>query len=198
MLRRLSRPEHPPIDVPSARSRLRMDATDEDVDLDRLIRTSAEVLEKHTGLVMGPTSFEYRADAWPACMEIKLPAAPVRDVSAVVYLDEDEAEQTLPASDWSWERTHEGATITLATGFSNPTVLERAGAIRVRFTAGFDDPSESGAGDDPDLVLPATAEMAMLFLVGHWNEHRESVAEGAMNHVPETFDLLASQLRIYR
>lgn len=198
MLKKLSRPDNPPIGVPAAKDRLRLDTSDRDMDLDRLLRAAAEAVEVRTGLVMAPTQYEYRVDLWPGFSPLRLPVAPVRDVTEVVYLDEDGAEQTVASSSWYFDRTSEGADLRFDSDYSGPALYERPGSLRVRFTAGYDDPAASGAGDDPELVLPATAEMAILFLVGHWHEHAESVAATQTYEVPETFELLAGQMRIFR
>lgn len=200
MLVKLTAPIGEAVSVERAKERLRIDGTADDADLARVIEAATAAVEKQTGLTLRATDFELGLDSWHdwprGC--IQLPAAPVRAVTEVVYLDADLVEQTVDAADYFWERTPEGAIVDFVEGFSRPPLGDRPHAVKVRFSAGFDAPDASGSGDDPELAFPATAEMAVLFLVGHWHQMRESVAPGEQFPVPQAFEYLAGQLRIYR
>jgi uncharacterized phiE125 gp8 family phage protein len=197
MLERIVAPEGAVVTVDRAKQRLRIDGTDSDDDLEALIEAATGAVEHETGLTLRPTTFELRADNW-LCSPVNLPAAPFRDVVEVAYLDTSDAEQEVDAANYYVDRTSEGAHLHFVAGFSSPSLSDRKGAVRYRFSVGFDDPGESGSGDDPTLVLPATAVMAVLFLVGHWYENRESVLLEQRYEVPDTFRLLSRQLRVFR
>jgi uncharacterized phiE125 gp8 family phage protein len=195
MLIKTSAADYLPVTVGRAKQRLHIDFADDDVDLEALIRAAVQALEDRTGLVLATSAFEYRIGCWSS--RIDLPAAPIRNVAAVKYLDPEGNEQTAPAQDWYWVPGHAGGAVFFNSLFSAPATADRPDAIRVVFEAGFDDPSATPG--DPRLAFPPAAEMAILFLVGQWYAHRESVIVGVTPlPVPQTFEWLASQLRIYR
>lgn len=196
MLVKLTAPAGDAVSVARAKDRLRIDGSSSDDDLERLIEAATMAVEKQTGLTLRATDFELGLDCWgwPIC----LPAAPVREVTEVAYLDADLAEQIVDPADYYWERRPWGAALWFVRGFSKPELGDRPQPLKVRFSAGFDDSGASGSGDDPELAFPATAEMAILFLVGHWFQQRESVAAGEQFIVPQAFEYLAGQLRVYR
>lgn len=176
--------------------------TDDNADVEALIRAAMGVLEGRANIVLQPSDWELRLDCWPTCAPrcIAIPLAPVRDVTGVSYIDEDGAEQSIAQSGdvWLWERTSDGAVLWFRSDFDFPTIDRRHQAVRVQFSAGYDPPEQSGSGDDPELVLPSQAELALLYLVGTWTEHRESVAKVDTSTVPQTFDLLIEKLKVFR
>lgn len=205
MLRKITASESLVVSVERAKLRLRVDENEDeedgfdDEDLELLIQAATGVVEKSTGRTLRPTSFELRTDEWPGVAPICLPAYPIRDVEEVVYLDEAGSEQPVDADDWYWDLTEEGGDLRLVDTFSGPALYDRPGSVRVRFSAGYDVSGESGSGDDPELRLTAEVELAVLFLVAHWYASREPVNVGnVVAKVPDTFELIAAQLRIYR
>lgn len=176
--------------------------SDDNADVEALIEAAMGVFEGRTHLVLQPSDWELRLDHWPTCAPrcIAIPSAPVRDVTGVSYIDEDGVEQSIAQSgdNWTWERTTEGAVLWFRSDFELPTIDRRHQAVRVQFSAGFDPPDQSGSGDDPELVLPPQAELALLYLVGTWTENRESVAKAQAFDVPHTFDLLIEGLKVFR
>lgn len=162
----------------------------ENVDLSVLIKAAMAAVQNRAGVTIGETTFEYRQDYWG---RICLPASPVREVLSVRYIDTEGTEQTVPEAEWDWDRRSDGAEVFLADGFSYPALRHRPGSIRVTFKAGYEIEN-----DDPELILPPQAEMATRFLIGLWYENREAAADAQVYVVPETFDLLAQQLRVYR
>lgn len=189
-----------PVSVARAKERHHIETSDYDVDIEALILAATGVVEDRTGLTLQTSSWEYRTHCWPCWNRpLQIPAAPVGDVTGVSYLDIDGVEQTLAlsAEEFRWNRTAEGADIFFASGFAFPDLFCDPQAVRVQFTAGFDDPAQSGSGDDPELVLPPKAELAVLFLIGTWYENRESV--GAQKYpVPDTLDALLAGLKVFR
>lgn len=185
-----------PVSLDDAKAWLRVDHNDEDELITRLVYGAVAATEDRTGRILAPSSWEWQADRWDRWFAI--PAFPIRDVTSVVYLDEDGTEQTLDAADWYWHRTAEGAEVRFVSTWSSPTLYDRPRSVRVRFDAGYDDPTASGSGDDPDLVLPENAKMALRFLIAHWYANRESVTTANVYEVPQTFEYLAQQLRIFR
>lgn len=176
MLKITARASSFPVTLDQLKDHVEAPADHDDDKLLRALKAAIEYCEEHTSLSLALKTFEYRADTWPCGpAEIRLPKAPVVDVLSVKYLDEDGVLRTVSSSDWTWERTFDGATVTFGADFTAPDLQEsRRGAVRVEFEAGFDDPALSGSGDDPDLHLPERAVQAVLMLAAHWYANREA------------------------
>lgn len=182
-----------PVSVSRAKDRLRIDVTANDADLLAIIKAATLAVEHETGRMLAPSAWEYRTDCW----DISIPLAPVRTITSITYLDTDHAEQTINPVNYYWHETESGAEVHFIDTYSFPTLSNRDEAITVSFESGYDD-TGSGTGGDPTLVLPPTLELAVLFLVGHWYERREMTGKEEPFRIPNTFEFLASQLRVYR
>jgi uncharacterized phiE125 gp8 family phage protein len=93
MLIRLSTPSGLAAQLEDVKEDLRVGHDDDDAKIERLIRQETDRYQDFTGRVLLPTDYEWRTDSWrePIC----LPVYPIREVTEVVYLDGNEAEQTL-------------------------------------------------------------------------------------------------------
>ena len=100
---------------------------------------------------------------------------PARDV-IVKYVDVDGVEQTLAETVYSVNQFRAPGEVGLAYNQSWPPARNEQGAIRVTYTAGYNIPGTSPAGEYP---LPAAIRAAMLLLIGNWYENREAVVVGA-------------------
>lgn len=189
-----------PVDLERAKQRLHIETNDYDIDLNSLLLAATAAVEHHTGRALFPSVWEWRRDCWPGCYPIEIPLAPIRDVTEVAYLDDLNDEQTVDDANWDWRRTPSGAELWFTSGYSYPTLYDQRGRDRVivRVSAGYDDPTASGAGDDPELEIDPRLEMAVLFLVSTWFERREHASADQLFEVPDTFKFLANQLRIFR
>ena len=92
--------------------------TDDDTLIKAYIRAATRLVEERTSRILLPTEMEFRADCWRE--PIRIPAAPIRSVTEVAYLDGDHAEQALDAADWYEIATPEGADIRFTDAFGSP------------------------------------------------------------------------------
>ncbi len=198
MLIRLSQPSGLFVSVDEVKAQAVISTDDDDLLLEAYIGAATRFAEDRTGRILLPTDFEWRADSWrePIC----IPAVPVRVVTELVYLDEDQAEQALAPADWYQVETTEGVEIRFTDAFSSPSLSDRRiQPVRVRFTAGYDEPGVSGSGDDPKLAQDPMDRLIVMILVAHWYQSREPVAIGAtVATVPFSADALIAMRRIYR
>lgn len=169
------------------------------------MKAATEFVQKHTNLTLQPTTFEERFCAWPFYAGvprylgiIPLSRVPVRDVEAVKYLDTDGNEQTVDEANWYWRRTSEGAEIRFKNNYSFPTVYDDdPEPLRVTYSAGYDDPTASGSGDDPNLALPETSRLVVLMLTSHWYEHREAAMAGETHAVVMGAKAILDSIKVY-
>lgn len=182
----------PPITVARAKERLRITGSDDDNDIQQLIDAAILAVEKETGLIIRQSTWDFQGDWLPVCID----RYPIRSITGIYYKDVDEVEQTVAPADYWFIKTPSGAEIFYITGFYNPLMSLRQGRTRIRFTAGYDDGSLTGA--DPELEFTSQIELAVLFLVGNWYANRELTSQNDQFKVPKTFDHIISQLKVYR
>lgn len=198
MLIRLSQPSGLFVSVDEVKAHAVIDTADDNALLEAYIRAATRLAEDRTGRILLPTDLEWRAETWrePIC----IPVWPIRAVTEVVYLDEDQAEQTLDPGDWYQVETGEGLEIRFTDAFASPSLTDRPNwPVRVRFSAGYDDPTASGSGDDPALAQDDMDRVIVMILVAHWYASREPVEIGAtVAALPFSADALIAMRRIYR
>lgn len=195
MLKVLEAADSWPVTVDRVKQRLKIRTSGDDQDLDELIKAATKSVEMSVGLYLQPTYIEETFDCWERCQQLH--AAPVREIAQLSYLDIDDNEVIVADTNYYWYRNHEGALIHFVRDYSFPGLSLKANPIIVKFRVGFDDDG-SGSGDDPELELPPTAVLLVLFLVAHWHENREVVAAVDMIKVPKSFEFLVSQLKVFR
>lgn len=163
MLIRLNQPQGLAVDLDELKARLRIDTADDDSTLEKAIRSETRRYEDFTGRVLLPTSFEWQSEAWndPIC----IPVAPVREVISVAYLDEAHAEQSLDPADWYAVTTELGVEIWFNDGFVSPALSSRRLPVRIRLSAGADEPGTSGSGDDPELAADENDQRNIMLMV---------------------------------
>jgi len=134
--------------------RVSEDATEDDARLIEILRSQTRRYEDFTRRIMLPTPFEAQFACWSG---LSLPAAPVRAVSEVAYLDADHAEQVLAAENWYLAQADDtDREVLLVEDITAPVLSSRPWPVRVRFTAGYNDPASTESGEteelDPDVA----------------------------------------------
>lgn len=202
MLRPVAQDQTLPISVASANTALRIRNTFENEVLERKLWAAVEYLEWRSGRLFRQTTLEASFLDWPTgCDEVlTIAAAPVRDVTAVEYRDAAGAWQEItdPTS-WDWRRTDTGAEVFFFSGFSPPALSsEYPERVRVTVEAGYYARAEVETGADPEVIMPARLEEAILSLAGHWFANREAVTTGEKAAVPLSLKTVVDSITIYR
>ncbi|MDX0251154.1 hypothetical protein GOC31_20875 [Sinorhizobium meliloti] len=179
-------PESHPVTLAEAKAHLRVDDNDSDALITSLIGAASNYLDGYTGILgRALVTQSWRQDFAGFSHSLCLPLAPVSTVSAVKYIDTAGTEQTLPSSVYQLLHVARGAAVVLRPGQSWPQTRSQLDAVRVEFVAGV-----------PVEDVPAAVKHAMLLLIGHWYENRESVAVGAAPTVlPMAFSALIAPFR---
>ena len=160
----ISAPAQEPVSLSDAKAHLRVDTTDDDLLIGRLITGARSELERGLGRALITQSWTYWLDVWPSGYAVPLPLAPVQSIEAVRIYALDDSYSTLPASGY------------LLDGLGSPPRLIRRGTIAwlqpLRPGNGIAIDFTAGHGTQPTDV-PAALRIALQVLVGHWYEHRE-------------------------
>ena len=203
-----------PVTVAQAKQHARVDITDDDALFGTLITAARIHAEKQTGRALLEQTWRMSLDRFPGyqpwnlgspfspvvgrqfsteyvCGQymqppLLLPNPPLIGIVDLKYYDIQGNLQTLDPSAYVVGQDHEPAAI-----FPVPftwwpaTMWGRPDAVQVTYTAGY--------GTTPDKV-PATITLAILGLVAHWYENRESVAltnsTNAVTTIPQYVDAL--------
>ncbi len=199
MLRLIQAATTDPVTLADAKDHCRIVGTDQDSVVRSLVIAAVEYVSSRTGRSLAPATYRIERSCWWSC-DLAIPAAPLRDVTEVSYLDAEGDEIVVDPTLYRWRRTPAGGEIWLLDAFDLPELAtERKDAVRITFDAGYDDPADSPAsGADPELTFPVRLHQAILLLVGHWFEHREAVTTTTSTKVDLAVDVLLNQLKIYR
>lgn len=176
-LRLISGPAQEPILLSEAKAHLRVDGTDDDALIMALIVAAREVAERIRNEALITQTWNYILDAWPEGDELVVPKPPLQSVSSITYKDEDGEEATFSSDNYIVDTDSVPGRVVLASGATWPSEsLYPAGAITVQFTAGY--------GDEPGDV-PQHVRQAMLLMIGHWYENRETTVADRYRNIQE-------------
>lgn len=119
---------------------------------------------------------------------ISIPLGPVTSVDRLAYTDDVGATHLVDRAAYLADLESTPARITPLYGGVWPITINYPAAVKVDFTAGF-------------TSTPADIKAAILLLLGHWFENRESVKSGeraAAIEVPLTVDTILNKYRVGR
>lgn len=162
-------PPSPVVSVEEARRHLRIDHDDDDATIEALVASATAWIDGPDGWLgraLGGQILEWQGRCWP-CRDFALPYPPLVEVLSVTYVDP--AGVTQP---WDFP--------TPLHFESMPAVRGRRGDVKIRYRAGYG----SFNGDDPPVwvnAVPPPIRHAILMLVAHWYENRETVVVGTIS-----------------
>jgi len=177
-LTEVTAPSAEPISTAEAKLHLRVDISEDDAVIDRLVGAARRRVEQFTRHALITQTWRLSLSEWPSGDAIEVPLPPLQSVGvSIKYKDTAGNESTFSSSSYIVDTDPTPGRIVLAYGESWPgTALYPTSPIAVQFTAGFGD-----AGSD----VPEDIRQAILLLVGHYYENREaSVAVGNVQVLP--------------
>ena len=162
-------PTELPVTIAEAKDWLRLphSETEDDAQIDRLIRQAVNVYERHTGVALITQTWKQYQDGFGT--EIQLKRGPVQSVTQIDYIDTDGNSQTLNSAVYQTNlvpQPPDNAAIKVADGQSWPSIRSTDyNPVTVTFVAGY--------GDDFNDVAPER-HTAILSLVAHLYNNPES------------------------
>ncbi len=167
-----------PVSLTEAKAHLRVTSTDEDTLIGIIIKAARQSAESMTRRSLASQVFELSLDDFPE-EEIVLPMPPVESITSIKYKDSDGVETTWDSSKYVFYNS-EPAKIIPVYGEVFPSFTPYpAGAVKIRFTAGY-----KTSGTDISLIIPEAIKQALLLLIGSFYENREDLL--SKGHIPKS------------
>ena len=183
-LERIAAPATTPITLVEAKAQMRVETSDDDTLITRLIAAAVAFTDGQGALGKAMITQTWRQWVGNNPNEIQLAMLPVASVTAVKYYDSDGTLQTATLADFEVFGTSTYKYIKPASGKSWPVAQTRSDAIAVEYTAGYGDATTD---------VPDTLRHALLMLVAHWYENRENEIIGTISKTtPFGFEELIS------
>ena len=160
-------PSTEPISLAEAKLHLRTitgDTTEDTAILTPLISAAREYCENITGRAIAKQTVKAYPEKFESVMD--LPRAPIRSITAIKYVDENNTTTTMDAADYALDGEYGRLAILTIPSFT-PRALN---PIEIEYEAGY-------------TTTPKLIRQAMLLLIGHWYINREAVATGAVTTV---------------
>lgn len=203
-LRRIVDPAIEPVTLEDAKHQCQIDAdlTEDDSTLTRYIKAAREKAELYTKRSFVEQTWkltlsEFPSDGWmpwPVGHAIELKNGPVLGIDSVSYLSTDGTRTYLTADDYIVDDSDEPPKLYPAFNSFWPTQRCVPGSIEIIYRAGY--PS-AGSPVDAEGV-PAIVKQAMLLLVAHWYNNRETSIVGTIvADAPHGFESTLDGLRTY-
>jgi len=177
-----------PVTRAEAKTHLRVDHADEDALIDTLILAARKHCETICRRAFVEQTLLLRCDGFPA--KFRLPRPPFISIAAdgLKYYNGSGVLTTLAAAQYQADTKSLVGRIVPAYGCSWPSARGQTDDVQVTYKAGYGATAAS---------VPEPIRLAILFLIGHWYEHRESVVIGAnVGTVPDTVEALLADYRI--
>ncbi len=183
-------PTSEPVSIEEAKAHLRVDVADDNALITALIVAARQAFEEINGRSLFTTTWQLVLDSWPRRPFIVLPRPPLASVTSVVYTDSAGTPVTWAATNYVVETLRTPGRVHLAEDADWPSATLRvASPITITYVAGW---SSVGA-------IPQRYKQAILLLVGHWYENRETVVtSGTMpKQLPMAFESLALMDKVW-
>lgn len=156
-----------PVSLLEAKEHCRVSISDDDGLLAGYLIAARDFAEGFIGRKLMTQTWDVRLDWFPSCIEV--PIGPLQSVTYIQYVDTAGATQTLSSAVYQVDASSLVARIAPAYQQTWPTIRDQMNAVTLRVVVGYG----SNPGDVPESI-----RQAILMLVGHWYENRETINVG--------------------
>jgi uncharacterized phiE125 gp8 family phage protein len=170
-LQLLTAPAQEPVSLAEAKAHIRVTDGGEDALINSLITTSRLQIEAGLGLALITQDWRLVLDCWPLGDTLEVPLRPLASVSEIRVYDNDANASIVDPLGYTVDTASMVPRIASRSGYW-PIPGARTNGIEIDFIAGY------GANAD---TVPAPIRQAMLLLVGHWYEHRETASSATLS-----------------
>ncbi len=181
-----------PVSLEEAKAHLRVEHNDDDALIISLVMSATAHLDGWTGILgrcLVDQTWRQAFDGFARCL--RLPLGPVIGVESVTWRNSAGQMATVSPSDYRVLTDGLGSYVRFRSVFQAPTDLNEVEAVTLTYRAGYET-------DDGEVTVPHAIRQAMLLLVGHWYEHRETVVTGTIaTNLPQAVDALLAPYRVW-
>lgn len=185
-------PAREPLTLAQTKDHLRVTHATDDAHISVLIPAARRWAESYSRRALITQTWDFKADRFNAWGDqiVELPLPPLQSVTSINYIDDAGASQLLDAADYQVDADSAPARLAPIFGTRWPATYSQLNAVTVRIVAGYGD----SPGDIPEGIASA-----MLMLIGHLYEHRESVVIGAaVNKMAASHEWLLDPYRVMK
>lgn len=162
-------PDELPVSLEDAKAHCRIDIDLEDDLIERLIWSAYRYAEHYQQRTLLTTTYQMVLGGFPA--SIPLPLPPFQSMDFLKYIAPNGTETTLDEDQYEIDLTTAQGIIYPAYNCSWPSIRCVRNAVTLQWVAGSD-------------TISGETQSAILLMVGHLFEHRESVSEITYKEVP--------------
>lgn len=163
-------PTSDPVSLETTKAHLRVETMEDDALIASQITRATQYVEGRQRRQLMQATYRYCLDWFPNMIEV--PLSPLSSVTSLKYYDTDGVLQTLVEdTDFEVDTDAEPGRIVPWYGEVWPSTRQRTKAVQLTYVAGY----ASAA------TVPEPTKQAILLLVGHWYENRESVLVGTIS-----------------
>ncbi len=159
----ITKPALEPVTLSEAKSRLRVESTDEDALISELIEVARGYLETVAGIQLITQTWRQYEDTWPLSNCLNLKVRPVQMISSLTVFAEDGTPTVISPADYQLDNVSTPPRFYLDGDLSAGQALN---GIEIEIVAGY-----GNIGID----VPDALKHAILLLVAHWFEFRGAV-----------------------
>ncbi|MCP4100757.1 MAG: hypothetical protein GY750_04930, partial [Lentisphaerae bacterium] len=163
----ITAPAVEPLLLATVKTRLSISDTLDDPDINALIQAAREQAEEYMGRSIITQTLEIAFNCFPD--DIELVRGPVQSITSVKYIDGDDTEQTVTATNYMIDDYGPKDWLRLDYGKSWPASRGHTNDVKIRYVTGWGD-----AGTD----VPEDIRTAMLLLIGHWIRFQAEAESG--------------------
>lgn len=185
-LQLMEAPAITPITVAEAKQQMRIESSDDDAYITRLIAAAVAYTDARGSLGRAMITQKWAQSFYEHDSRVYLKIVPAKTLTAVKYYDTNNVQQTATTSDYMLVANDDWAYVEPVSGKTWPSTYNRTDAIRLEFEAGYG----AAASDVPQQV-----RHALMMLVAHWYENREDTAEKVPESIPFGFEMLLNTER---
>ncbi len=157
-------PSVEPLSTAEVKTHLRIDGTDDDTNIARLIKVARIAVEMMTGLALITQTYRWTMNRLDE--EVVFPIAPVQSVGSITYVDINGSTQTLSSSLYDVDIESDRQRIVKAYSASYPSIRDHFNSVKITFDVGFGD----AASDVPEDI-----RHALLLIIGEMDLYREDM-----------------------